>query len=200
MSSDPHAPSLRERKKIRTRETLRREAYRLFAEHGYADTTVEQIAEAADVSPSTFFRYFTNKATLLVPDQLLEPIIEFFLKAPPELPPIRAYRHALQQFFTALSELDTGAWAEEAARQRLLYTVPEGAGALYHGFLHSVEQITEGLSIRLGRPIDDPELRIAASAMMGVMMTALHGAPMESTSIDQGLAFLEAGLPLTGDG
>jgi len=48
---------LRERKKIRTRETIRQEAFRLIEENGYAATTVEQIAEAAEVSPSTFFRY-----------------------------------------------------------------------------------------------------------------------------------------------
>jgi AcrR family transcriptional regulator len=199
MPSDDQAPGLRERKKIRTRETLRREAYRLFELHGYADTTVEQIAEAADVSPSTFFRYFAGKATLLVPDQFLEPIIENFLKAPPEMSPIAAYRLALQQFFSGLGKLDPENWQQEAARQRLLYTAPEAAGALYHGFLASVDQIAEGLSIRLSRPIDDPELRIAASAMMGVMMTALHGAPMELESLDRALAFLEAGLPLTGD-
>ncbi len=200
MPSDDPAPGLRERKKIRTRETLRREAYRLFEKQGYADTTVEQIAEAADVSPSTFFRYFASKATLLIPDQLLEPIIEYFLKAPPELSPVGAYRHALHQFFTDLGNMGAQAWEQEAARQRLLYSVPEGAAALYHGFLDSVDQITEGLSIRLDRPVDDPELRIAASAMMGVMMTALHGAPMELDTLDRALAFLEAGLPLTRDG
>lgn len=199
MTSDDQAPGLRERKKIRTRETLRREAYRLFELHGYADTTVEQIAEAADVSPSTFFRYFPNKAALLVPDQLMEPIIEYFLKAPPELGPITAYRHAVRQFFTSLGNMDAQGWEQEAARQRLLYTVPQGAAALYHGFLISVDQITEGLSLRLGRPIDDPELRIAASAIMGVLMTALNGEPMEFDSLDRALAFLEAGLPLTED-
>ena len=86
---------------------------------------------------------------------------------------------------------------QEAARQRLLYTVPEAAGALYHGFLESVDQITEGLSIRLHRSTDDPELRVAASAMMGVVMTALDGRPMELDTLDRALAFLEEGLPLT---
>ena len=47
---------LRERKKIKTRQAIRREAFRLFDANGYAATTVEQIADAADVSPSTFFR------------------------------------------------------------------------------------------------------------------------------------------------
>jgi DNA-binding MurR/RpiR family transcriptional regulator len=48
---------LRDRKKIKTREAIRRAAMLLIDKNGYAHTTVEQIADAADVSPSTFFRY-----------------------------------------------------------------------------------------------------------------------------------------------
>jgi len=52
---------LRERKKLKTREALIEHAFRLFAEQGYARTTVAQIADAADVSPSTFFAYLESK-------------------------------------------------------------------------------------------------------------------------------------------
>ena len=69
MSTDDE-PGLRERKKIRTRETVRREAFRLFESNGYAQTTVDQIAEAADVSPRTFFRYFPTKESVLFSDDL----------------------------------------------------------------------------------------------------------------------------------
>ena len=61
---------LRERKKIKTRQAIRRAAFRLIDENGYAATTVEQIAEAAEVSPSTFFRYFPSKESLLLADDL----------------------------------------------------------------------------------------------------------------------------------
>jgi AcrR family transcriptional regulator len=63
---------LRERKKIKTRQAIRREAFRLFDAHGFAATTVEQIADAAEVSPSTFFRYFPSKESLLLADDLSE--------------------------------------------------------------------------------------------------------------------------------
>src|SRR6516225_8882100 len=114
MAPDTPVPGLRERKKIRTRETIRREAYELFEKYGYANTTVEQIAEAADVSPSTFFRYYPNKAALLIPYQMMDPIIAFFLAAPPEMSPITAYRHALTQVFNGMAG---PGWAEEMARQ-----------------------------------------------------------------------------------
>jgi AcrR family transcriptional regulator len=53
--------TLREKKKRRTRQAIRAAAIHLFTTQGVAETTVEQIAEAADISPRTFFNYFDTK-------------------------------------------------------------------------------------------------------------------------------------------
>src|ERR1700744_4083588 len=89
-------PGLRERKKARTRASLREHALRLFREQGYQATTVEQIAAAAEVSPSTFFRYFPTKEEVVLQDDMDIRLVEAFANRPPGRPPIPAIRAALR--------------------------------------------------------------------------------------------------------
>src|SRR4030088_2765953 len=85
----PIARGLRERKKLKTKEAIQREALRLFQERGYDETTIEQIAAAADISPSTFFNYFPTKEDLIIFDRY-DPIFESFLLGMPNDGPLSA--------------------------------------------------------------------------------------------------------------
>jgi AcrR family transcriptional regulator len=68
-SRSPAVPGLRELKKERTRQAIQKAGLELFAEKGYANTTLGEIAAAAEVSKGTLFAYFPSKETILFPEE-----------------------------------------------------------------------------------------------------------------------------------
>ncbi|TDC45352.1 TetR family transcriptional regulator [Actinomadura sp. KC345] len=85
---DAGRTGLRERKKRRTRQAIATAALRLFAERGYEETTIAEIAGAADVSPRTFFSYFPSKEDVVfaeIDDRLAE-VSERLRRTPGETP------------------------------------------------------------------------------------------------------------------
>jgi AcrR family transcriptional regulator len=90
---------LRERTKARTRQELIDAAFTLFAERGFEACTVDEIAEAADVSPRTFFRYFPVKEDValarLEDESAL--IVEHLARRPASESPLTALREALRE-------------------------------------------------------------------------------------------------------
>src|SRR5215470_5069758 len=96
------AQGLRERKKAKTRAAIQRHALRLFREQGYEATTVTQIADAAEVSESTFFRYFPTKEHLVLEDDLDDALMASFEAQPAGLTPVQAMRAALRDVFGTL--------------------------------------------------------------------------------------------------
>lgn len=184
---------LRERKKIKTRRAIRREAFRLIEQHGYTATTVEQIAEAADVSPSTFFRYFPSKESLLLADDL-DPLILAALQAQPrDLSPAQAFRGAYQ---SVLAQLSAEQQEFESTRQRLMFSIPELKAAMYDEYYRTVRVAAEAIAHRIGRAPDDFEVRVYAGALTGAMMAAFDGAPKTADTIYRALDFMDAGMPL----
>lgn len=180
--------SLRERKKISTRIGIRRAAFELFAAQGYADTTVEQIADAADISPRTFYRYYRVKEAVLLSDDQTAPIVAAFAKAPPELSIIAAYRHAVAQVFSAMTPEER---EDAETGQRLMYQVPEARGLLYSEYIRVIEMITEALTARPDAPPDELGRRVIAGAIVGVLIAASDNTPMPEGSLLAALSVLD---------
>ena len=193
---------LRERKKARTRASIREHALRLFREQGYQATTVEQIAAAAEVSPSTFFRYFPTKEDVVLQDDMDTRMIEALDRQPAGLSPLGAVRTAVREVWASYSAADIEVISQTTA---LTMTVPEIRARALDEFARTINVIGEAVARRAGRPSDDLAVRVMAGAIVGVIMSITlpwEGWPDPQTMedafgrIEQGLALLEAGLPL----
>jgi AcrR family transcriptional regulator len=194
---------LRERKKARTRASLREHALRLFREHGYTATTVEQIAAAAEVSPSTFFRYFPTKEDVILQDDMDVRMLEAFQRQPEGMGVIAAIRAATREAMASYTEDDMALIQEST---QLTITVPEIRARAIDEFARSIHTMADALARRAGRREDDLAVRTMAGAVIGVMMAitlpAWEAGPTDWSLIDalaqfdQALALLETGLPL----
>jgi AcrR family transcriptional regulator len=193
MGATIHPLGLRERKKIRTKETIQREAYRLFDENGYANTTVEQIAEAAEVSPSTFFRYFPSKELVLMADDLDRVTIEALARQPAHLTPLQAFRRAFDITMKTVSEDN---WQLERTRQRLVFSIPELKATQFDAYGRIIRLLAEAECQRTGRVGDDFEVRVFFGVLAGALMAVIDRSPGEVDQLYRALDFIEAGMPL----
>jgi AcrR family transcriptional regulator len=199
MTSSPAEPTgLRERKKARTRAAIQRHALRLFHEQGYGATTVDQIAAAAEISPSTFFRYFPTKEATVLYDAFDPVLIEAALAQPPELSPIGALRASMD---TIREQIPADEWERERQRQRLVLREPELRGATMEKFAEGIDLLAGLAARRTGRAADDFAVRNWAGAVVGVVLAAFLGAAADPEAdtlavVDEAVAHLDAGLPL----
>ena len=190
-------PGLRERKKAKTRASIQAHALRLFAKQGYHATTIEQIADAAEVSPSTFFRYFPTKEDVVLYDQFDPQLIAAFLAQPAELSSVAAVRRAMREVFEQAPAEET---ARELQRHELARSVPELRARMLDGFVSGLVMFSEALAERSGRRSDDLAVRTLAGAIIGTGLAAMltAGARPEEffERFDAHLAQLEAGFDL----
>jgi AcrR family transcriptional regulator len=183
----------RESKKLKTRQAIRGEAFRLFDEQGYANTTIEQIAAAAQVSVSTYFRYFPGKESVLLADDLSTVLLATLTAQPPHLTALAAFRAAVHE---AYDHMTADEWELEKIRQRLLYSLPELQGALRDEYHSLVSGVSEAMAERLTRGSHELEIRVFAGAVVGAIMALGNRGPFSLDNVDAAMDFLESGLGL----
>jgi len=160
---------LRERKKAQTRAAIQRHALHLFQEAGYAATTMEQIAAAAEVSPSTLYRYFPTKEDLVLQDDFDPFLAESFRAQPAELPVLEAFRAAVTDVLAKIAAEDQ---AEAVERARLSHTIPEVRARTLDHLLTTADMLAELFAERLGRSQDELEVRVLAGTVIGTTLAA----------------------------
>jgi AcrR family transcriptional regulator len=123
----PPNNGLRERKKQRTYDAIQRSALSLFLSQGYASTTMEEVAAAAEVSPSTVFRYFRSKADLVITDAWDDKVQASLLAQPAGMRFAEVFTKAMAESFVDLQPEDFRLFE---TRQRLIKEVPELRAAM----------------------------------------------------------------------
>lgn len=171
------APNWRERKKAQTRRRLQEQALRLFAEHGYEATTVEQIAAAAGVSHMTFFRYFPTKEDVVLSDDYDPMLAELIQARPSSEHPVVRIHAAVREGLAAIYAANRAALL---ARVQLILRTPALRARLWENQFVTRE-LFEGA---LGEDAPNIRTRVLASVCLATLTTALEMWAAADGSID----------------
>ncbi|MFD2470729.1 TetR/AcrR family transcriptional regulator [Amycolatopsis silviterrae] len=163
--------SLRERKRARTRQALIDAAADLFERNGYDETTVAEIAAAAEIGTRTFFSYFASKEELLFPDadSRVQAMIDALANRAPDDRPIDLLVRVLS---------DGGEVSKDIVgkltplRMRLMQTVPALRGRALQIQFDTERRISELLVEAFPDQVDD----LSARALTGAFAGAVRGA------------------------
>ncbi|WP_448628355.1 TetR/AcrR family transcriptional regulator [Geodermatophilus sp. URMC 64] len=164
---------LRERKKLATRLALHEAALRLVAERGLDHVSVDDIAERADVSPRTFFNYFSSKddAVLGLDPGASGRQVEAFRDRPADETPLQALR-AVQRRQAAEMAEETELWP---LRLKVIDASPVLVGRLAGVFGESERALAEAIAARTGTRVGVDVYPTLLAGVAGVAVrTALH--------------------------
>ncbi len=194
----PIATGLRERKKQKTRESIQREAMRLIGKQGYEQTTVEQIAAAVEISPSTFFNYFPSKEDVVLYDSYDPVIIPLMSERPAGEPLSVSIRNVLE----AMSGIFERDREIILARGRLWFEVPALRARLWEELEKAQVLMSMFIAQRSERDPGDFEIRvivmIVVTAALEAMREWLHrdGKGSFVELVNQALDVVDAGARL----
>ena len=200
MVVEPSEPGLRERKRRRTRAAIARAALELFDRQGFQETTIPQIAAAADVSPRTVSGYFPHKEELAFPDS--DEAFASLERRLRERPEGESATDALRAWIEGWLR-EHGGRDEELRMRRRIVARDEALRAYEHRFLvRTQDVIAEAFARDLGVAPTEIEPRMAAAATLTVF-TLLGGqfkpGGREALApVDRALLFIGAGVRALG--
>jgi AcrR family transcriptional regulator len=164
--------SLRERKRVRTRQAIVDAAVELFERNGYEGTTVADIAAAAEIGTRTFFSYFASKEEVLFPesDARVQAVVDAIADRAPGEGPAEVLLRALRTANSASDDL-TGPAAR--LRLRLMLAVPAVLGRGLQIQLGAQRQIGRHLAEAFPGELDPVSAAALAGALIGAVSAAL---------------------------
>jgi AcrR family transcriptional regulator len=200
MVPDP-ATSLRERKKQRTRRDLQESAFELFEAKGFDHVTCEDIAAAAEVSKTTFYRYFDSKEDVLL-GSIDERMAEFQAALDAQ-PPGRAAMPALRSAIMDMADRYEDDRELMLAKGRLIRSTPSLATRSLEQQARWEDLLARFLAERsdLGDP-DSLAVRVLTASALAAMRVAINRWQIDEGRgdlhqlLDQALRLVEGGAPL----
>ena len=188
---------LRERKKQRTRAMLIEAAIDLCDRQGFEQTTVEQIAAVADVSPRTFSRYFATKDAVVLAfvDEVIESVAIELAAQPAEIGHLDAlYRAHVQAFLKTKTAPPTHLTADRLLASARIVTSSPTSMNTASGF--RADAVNVALARRMGVPGDNRRLKVTAVVWGSIIMTAIADlgsrANWASVTVDDIVARIES--------
>ncbi len=203
------APDRRQRKKQRTRLAIQDAAFDLFAERGYRDTTINAIADRADVAPRTVTVHFPTK------EELLFDVQPFTLRGLVDALAARTQHEcaldALREWMAStMSELDSAElsgrfWQRRALRARIINAEPELRGRARAGYYEFERTLADAIGHDIGQPGNALTPRLAALAAVSGLREVYEAEEARSLSppitasdllalVDRVIAFVRAGI------
>ena len=161
---------LRARKKQKTRDLLIDIALRLFLEKGYEETTIEEIAAAAEVSPRTFFRYFPTKEDVVFLDQNQENalLVEMIAARDPNEEEIDSLLRATAKLF----DLSLPNFAHNPRLFEVVLKTPSLLNKTAQLMVFVEELIVKGLMSPNPTPAEARRIKILAAIFIGGLRAA----------------------------
>jgi AcrR family transcriptional regulator len=182
---------LRERKAQRTRETIAAAAWALFDRQGYDETTMEQIAEAAEVAPTTLYRYFATKDGLLAAHLLPHygRLSDDLRERPPSEPLDEALGRAL---LARLERVDAD--AAQVLRVRAMIDAVPARARIWDDWYQETSLLESAIAERADADPGDLWVQLSARTCMTVMQMSLDAMrlPIPQRCTDRGREILEA--------
>jgi AcrR family transcriptional regulator len=160
---------LRDRKKIQLKRQIKQKAMTLFIRHGYIHTTINQIAEAINISPRTVFRYYPTKEALLFEDEYDSTLSQVFRGQSTQLSIIDALIQSLTQTFQNLSVEQI---AYEQQKHAIISSTPELQTLANHEAAKNLDLLISLIAERVKKDAADPDIRTFAAAIQGVLLAS----------------------------
>jgi AcrR family transcriptional regulator len=191
----PVRPSWRQAQTLALKQAIQAAALRLFAERGYAETTVGMIADEVGIAERTCYRHFPAKPDLVLFDAADYDLLARFRERPAAEGVITAFRETLHAGYATLTDEQRDL---EQRRNQLILAVPEVRAAHLDHFAAGAVGFAAAVAERTGRESHDPEIVAVSGAIIGIMMTAPLTTPAGNAgligTIDEALMRLQDGF------